>query len=760
MTSTIKSVFTGDASGLSTAVASAVGSIDKLREKAANLNAALADVKVTSKLSADGLAVLQREAAAANAAVNNATKPVGTMAGSMKEVGQAGLKANAAMMALGGAAGGATGQVGKLVTGASNMAMAFATGGPLLAGIAAFGVLVSVIMDKVQEKIDEQIEAAERLETAYANAVKGAIDARNKAADALKSSKEELEVAAARAANPANSRIERELEINRQIKAVEEERAASMKVVDEYRRAFGDSPLAEHLQIELDKHKAIVATSDVSLRMLREDLKLQPKIAEQLERGAKAAEAKAKAEQAALEAAKLAKQLREEEFKTDTDAKAAVREVFAGLGADIPALPADMFPAVSGDVMNRLAGMERVEDPIVIDELGDAAKRAADELKRSADASARFSEAIGSFALGVGGAMASGSMPSSSLIGAAIGTAAAGPIGTEIGSVLGGALDTIGSVIAEPLNRLMAASAGGAAFQDAGGQAIATVLAGFIATVGINIIQGPLSLVLGPFNYLASVVIGLVMGLITLSTHTKQFADVAAVAGVAFEILIAPLGRLWSAFEPAIGTLLHVAEALAVIGGVLVAFLPIMPIVEMLAKALLGFAKIIMQVVFVLGGIVAQFDFERGAAMRRTASQQMSELKDFNWKVSGQEKFDEVLASLSGDDDDGLDPDDLVDPVAEGVERGMESFATSMVNVPTGWKGANAMFASSGAEGTGMGGLSNAMSTRGPMVWIENYYGRQNASLDLEALSDQARNGNGTGRGNRPRRGPFGDRKN
>lgn len=187
----------GDTSQVRKAVDEVIGSFDKLVSRANQLEAALADDAVTSKLTAEGLQHLQKEAAAARAKVDALTQSTEQMVhvkSRAREVaGQLDERFGKLQVSIGGmsaALGGASGRFGDLIGGAADLAMTFAAGGPLMAGLAALGAGVAYAIGEIS-KAQEAAATAAKESAAQMDKLKAKAEA---AADALAAAKEGVSV--------------------------------------------------------------------------------------------------------------------------------------------------------------------------------------------------------------------------------------------------------------------------------------------------------------------------------------------------------------------------------------------------------------------------------------------------------------------------------------------------------------------------------------------------------------------------------------
>lgn len=187
----------GDTSQVRKAVDEVIGSFDKLVGRANQLEAALADDAVTSKLTAEGLQHLQKEAAAARAKVDALTQSTEQMVhvkSRAREVAsQLDERFGKLQVSIGGmsqALGGASGRFGDLIGGAADLAMTFAAGGPMMAGIAAVGAGVAYAIGEIS-KAQEAAATAAKDSAAQMDKLKAKAEA---AADALAAAKEGVSV--------------------------------------------------------------------------------------------------------------------------------------------------------------------------------------------------------------------------------------------------------------------------------------------------------------------------------------------------------------------------------------------------------------------------------------------------------------------------------------------------------------------------------------------------------------------------------------
>jgi hypothetical protein len=174
MSTGIKIPIEGDSSGLKKAVDVAVSGFDKLKAKAEQLEAALADQAITSRLSAEQLQYLQREAAKARNqfdALGDAGEEAGqqletlvdAQSSAQEAAGDLDAKFGKLQTTIGGVSqvfGETSGAVGDVVGGFADIASSFAEGGVLMAGLTALGVGVSHVLNKIAEAEKAAAEAA------------------------------------------------------------------------------------------------------------------------------------------------------------------------------------------------------------------------------------------------------------------------------------------------------------------------------------------------------------------------------------------------------------------------------------------------------------------------------------------------------------------------------------------------------------------------------------------------------------------------
>lgn len=230
----------------------------------------------------------------------------------------------------------------------------------------------------------------------------------------------------------------------------------------------------------------------------------------------------------------------------------------------------------------------------------------------------------------------------------------AASLGTAIGSAAGLAMvPGVGQLIAGPMEFMggmferfaTAADTPGPEAALAGGAAFAALFApmgiaiGAVLAVALTPLTGGLSLLLAPVLALVGGMFALLPALFMAGTYTKAFSSFAMVAGHAMTMLLEPLGILWQQLWPVAGAMVQFAASMAPVVALLMALVPLSPIVDLMIWALTGLTKAFLMSMAFLGDAMEELfriqhenteggndDFRRWDRLQDTATDALKDL--------------------------------------------------------------------------------------------------------------------------------------
>jgi hypothetical protein len=705
----------GNALALAGGLDRLTGKIESLRAKQVALASALANADQATRSNTARMAAMRHELESTTAQLNkftqqgtrsvqsmqSMTSSVVTTGESLKGMHGAGMKAVGAMSAMSAALSTTDSKVAQLATGLMGIAGAFVAGGPLLGGIALLGTLLGVVVSHFGG-----IESAAQKAAAAG-------------AEAMARLRQEVDRLAVRLLALQSGASVDVLTAQAGSDAAKAEAASAIAAVGGAGRfERGQADLAAGVaRPDLDPAKMAAAQAAVDKFVTMQEIlgKTKEVEAEQAKRSLESwLERNRQADEAIRDQAALDAQARRDEaeanrllarLQVEEDLSKPDRVPFSGLGeVSVEELNAELgiTKDVMGDVVYDLdAYNKKLQDQ------ADAA-RAATEAQR-----ARFEGAAGI----AGGALMSGSMGLDT-VGAALGMAAGGPMGAAVGSSIAGMAQEVGALVSGGVTKAFGAKGG--AVMDAAG-AGASIAAAGSASAMVPII--------GPFLALAGVVAGVATFFFQLSTSTEAFANIQKVLGMALEVLIDPLGMLWSGLYPVAGAFLQIAFAVVPLLSVIMSLVPLEPIVWVLVE---GIKLATLQILGIVAGFAGAAKglillLEEATGLNLPGDKALGRVEDA--AVAAIRDVEAITV------DSGLEA--FYDAINDNTDE-LRTFNDSLTNIPSGYRVPYYDASDPGSHpGSGGGGGVNRGVGRGPKDPSRN--SRTGGNISVQQLTIVAR---------------------
>lgn len=768
----VKATFTGDSSGLAKAVQDAITKMDSARARAAELSAALKDTSVTSKLSADGLRLLQNQAdkaeqevrqltAAQSAQASTAHNAVTSSVSSLGKAREGIEKMRGMMGSVGQAAGVASAQFGAFGGIVQNSLGAFMAGGGVGVGLSLFAsglMLAADHWDVFGKKAAENAAAtSERIKT-LTTEVNGMVDALNKASGAFNS----FEV----------DKIDVEIG-----KLTEKLKGAIPKGAMENFAAYRNSPSFRNDSQVIPQYQEARSLVLEIEKLLDKRHYLENEIAGK-EIAALEAKLKAANEKVANAEKALAEKVRREE-KSEEDFQKWMQEnsyvprdltapsgeltlppmMFPG-GAMIPGTSPASPPSSAAMLDERLkltTGINVDAPQVQTETIGDKIGKALGEKGTATLMQGFASGDMGGAFSALGG-----------IIGAAAGIPFAGQIiegvisiATQVVNIFMAAGQHMADMISRPFDKIF--SSGGAGqlkgmfgqLQSDMGQSAKSAtdmlpVAAVMGPAGISM-AGPAAAMMSQQAMLSIASFGF-----ALTTANKQFEKFSNTIGMAGTIFLDSFAPIWDGLMPIAGAFIQIAEAVSPILAVFIAFLPLEKIAEAViiamkwaslaiisfGKGLLTAAAGIIRVMYLIGVI----DKDTRNEARAGITSMMDELKSAATAIA------DITVTSAQETADRAERAALRQAAIEAAKakasdrasKSISDFSETLTNVPSGYKRRlnEIMFGAADPENPSTNGAAPALGTiSGITVNIATWYSRSSMSEDLNNIKRLAKNG-------------------
>lgn len=588
-------------------------------------------------------------------------------------------KLQTAVGGLSGAFGGAGGAVGALIGGVADLAMSFAAGGPLMAGLALVGAGIAGIGSAWEKSAAQAKEAARE----SMKAISSLVDELTKANAELDKRQREAQISAFTAGlSPAQTAVVRgAIDTDDALKAL---RAFEADFGLAEANPFSLSGPQEMTRDPLRAPKVVVAghLGDPQFNLYADKLQEAYRLLqERVAREASAADANVLAERAEAAANRPPPegtpfpQLRLQS-PFDVESGFQLQSKWLQQTAEETGAALDVVVEPLGELGESLlvldhsawgadAGVFRLGASLgVAEEATDLLVAATDHAARSSSALAKSLSSGLSFddVLDRGGesALRSAMAGDAAGVGAALGAAAGIPMAGVIAQVLADAVGAVTAGFTRVVDRVLSSN-GGAALSDAG-----------------NVLKSaaPLTSVTGPLLYLPI----LVSAILTASTHTQRFAQFAEVAGKGLDLIVEPLGFIWQQLLPLAGGLVLFAQA---VQPITTSIISLMPLETVGMTLFLAFGSIATAALFAASGLaIMQRETYKVAEALFPDDQFADQIEAADTMADATWEAAERVGNTSWEDA-RLAATDVLTGLSQGID---EVFDVAETNIPQGYR--------------------------------------------------------------------------